>query len=39
MSNGRYKRVKSHYKRICRKGRPCKKVYVRAHLRRIRRRR
>jgi thymidylate kinase len=31
----KYKRVRSHYKRICRKGKPCKRVYVKAHLRKV----
>ena len=33
----KYKRVKGHYKRVCRKNKPCKRVYVRPHLRRIKR--
>jgi len=31
----KYKRVKGHYKKVCHRGKPCKRVYVRAHLRRI----
>ncbi|MBA7693930.1 hypothetical protein ES703_102530 [subsurface metagenome] len=31
----KYKRVKSHYREVCYTGKPCKRVYVRAHLRRI----
>jgi len=35
----KYKRIKGHYKRVCRKRKPCKRVYVRPHLRRIKRKR
>ena len=35
----KYKRVKGHYKRVCSRKKPCKRVYVRPHLRRIKQKR
>ena len=35
----KYKRVKGYYKKVCSRKKPCKRVYVRAHLRRIKKKR